>query len=283
MQEILKVIDRLRGGKDQPGRLPLKELGFISCATTITVKHVPFYEPSITLIMSGRKNLYKDDESMSCEMGSLVTVPAPSSYNLKNEPDRRNQRYAALIIPFTADTLEHVRHTHHLLHDVKHDAIKLIKYEADDILFSAIHHYLTTLGDARLLKHRLMEILLILATKNPDILAYTLHRHSWSERVRAVIATDIARSWAIEEVSQRLATSESTLRRHLKKEDITFRELVYELRLTTALMQLLQTPHPINQIAYECGYKSVSNFSSNFHKRFGMSPKDIRLSVNESG
>ena len=109
-----------------------------------------------------------------------------------------------------------------------------------------------------------------------------LNQKSWSQRVRAILATDLARSWEINELCARLATTESTLRRNLKRENTGFRELLSDLRLSTALMQLLQTSRPVYQVAYDCGYQSVSRFSSNFHKRFGVPPRQFRESMDES-
>ena len=48
-------------------------------------------------------------------------------------------------------------------------------------------------------------------------------------------------------------------------------------------MQLLQTSSPVYQIAYDCGYQSVSRFTSNFRKRFGLPPTAIRASMEETG
>lgn len=172
--------------------------------------------------------------------------------------------------------------SHNLLYEVKREASGVLKFEADETLHASIDHYLTTVGNPRLLNHRLMEILLLLASKNSAILSYSLEGESWAQRVRAVLAADLAYGWDLKQVCARLATTESTLRRNLKREGISFRALVQELRLTTALMQLLQTSTPIYRIAYDCGYQSVSRFSANFHKRFGVPPKQFRESVSES-
>jgi AraC-like DNA-binding protein len=279
MKEIVKLVDSLRseGGANQ--KSPLKDLGFISCASAVHIRHVPFYDPCLILVLSGRKMLFDGDAKISGEAGSLLAVPGPSSFDLKNEPDPRTRKYSALIIPFKLELLERLTRSHNLLHEVQRQSVGILKYAPDDTLYSSIKHYLTTVGNARLLSHRLMEILLVLATKKPELLSFTLEQPNWSRRVRAILAADLAHAWDIGTVCQRLATTESTLRRHLKREDTSFRELLYELRLATALMQLLQTSLPVYRIAYDCGYQSVSRFTSNFRKRFGLPPKALRASV----
>jgi AraC-like DNA-binding protein len=280
MREILRLIESLRSRENGANqKSPLKDLGFISCASAVHIKHVPFYDPCLILVLSGRKVLFDGDRQESCMAGHLLAVPGPSSFDIRNEPDPQLKRYSALIIPFKLDLLERLTRSHSLLHEVQQGPVGVLKFTPDDMLYASIKHYLMTTGSARLLSHRLMEILLILATQKPALLSYSLQRKSWSQRVRTILAADLSLAWDIGQVCSRLATTESTLRRNLKREDTSFRELLYELRLSTALMQLLQTTLPIYRIAYDCGYQSVSRFTSNFHKRFGLPPKELRASM----
>lgn len=283
MNNIIKMVEALLSDKSAANRKsPLKNLGFVSCANTIHIKHVPFYDPCLILVLSGRKVLFEDQKPVYCEAGKIIAVPAPSSFDLRNEPDPRTKKYNAIIIPFKLDVLERLGRMHTLVHEVQRDPVGILKFDPDDTLYTSIEHYLTTLDNPKLLNHRLMEILLILVSNNTALLSYDLHRNSWSQRVRAVVAADLAQVWEISEVCSRLATTESTLRRNLKREDTSFRELLYELRLSSALMQLLQTTLPVYRVAYDCGYQSVSRFTSNFRKRFGVPPTQFRTSLSES-
>ncbi len=282
MHDILHLIDALTSNAaDSNGKSPLRGLGVLSCANAVHIQHVPFYEPCIVLVLSGRKVIYDGATPIICEAGGLFAVPAPSSFDLRNEPDARSQRYRALIIPFTHELLERLGRAHTIAHDGGKQEIGVLTFTLDGILTASIKHYLTSMGDERLRTHRLMEVLLLLVNQNPALLSFALNQGSWSQRVRAIVATDLAESWDINAVCRRLATSESALRRHLKQENTGFRELLQEMRLTTALLQLMQTAQPVYQIAYDCGYQSVSRFSSNFHKRFGLPPRAFRESLDE--
>ncbi len=282
MNDILHIIESLKSQAYHPNGLSaLNGLGFISCANAVHIKHVPFYQPCIILVLAGRKMFFHAGKSITCDTGYVLTVPAPASFDLKNEPDIRSKQYRALIIPFAHDLLERLEQAHNMAAHGRPQETRILKFAPEDALMASIKHYLTSMHDDSLRSHRLMEILLALVNKNPELLAYAVHRKSWSQRVRAIVATDLAEPWGINEICQRLATTESTLRRHLKQEKTGFRELVYEMRLSTALMQLLQTSLPVYQIAYHCGYRSVSRFSSNFHKRFGLPPRAFRESMEE--
>lgn len=283
MKELLAIVESLRAARADPnGKSPVENFGFISCATAVRIKHVPFYEPCVILVLSGRKTIVDGRRPVVGEAGDVLTVPAPGSFDLRNEPDPRGKPYRALIIPFKNDVLAQLIRTHDIAQDGKRRSIQILKFNRDETLLASVKHYLSSSGDRTLMAHRLMEILLILAGTDPRLLSYSLNGASWSQRVRVVLGADVAHPWDIGELCGRLATSESSLRRHLKKENTGFRELLYELRLTMALMKLLQTAQPVYQIAYECGYQSVSRFTNNFHKRFGLPPRQLRESMTES-
>lgn len=235
------------------------------------------------MVLSGRKLVFDEQRPITCEAGNIITVPAPSSYDLRNEPDGLRNRYRALVIPFKHKHLEHLRDMHGISHEEHHNQIKVLKYESDEILLATVQHYLECPDDARILKHRLTEILLILMEQDNRLMSYAIAGDSWSLRVRSILSGDLVHEWKIGEVSERLATSETTLRRKLREEDASFREILFELRLASGLMQLLQTSMPVYQVAFDCGYQSVSRFTSNFRKRFGLSPTELRGSVGEKG
>jgi len=283
MNQLDSLIESLRAPSGGAiSKTALKHLGFFSCANRLDIKHLPFYEPCIILVLSGRKVLFEGQTPVVCEAGAVMTVPGPSSHDLRNEPDPRTKRFRALLIPFKTEHLERLIRNYGLVHEVPYKPVGILKFAPDEELNASITHYLTSDGNPKLFTHRLLEILLVLATRNPALLAYVLQQGGWSGRVRALLSSDLAHTWDIGDVCGQLATTESTLRRNLKREDTGFREILQDLRLTTALMQLLQTPSPINRIAYDCGYQSVSRFTSNFHKRFGVPPSQVRTAVNES-
>lgn len=281
MADLLTLVESLQ---QRPvganGKSALADLGFIACAQTVTIQHVPFFEPCLLLILAGRKSLFDAGAALHAQTGELIAVPGPASFDMCNEPDARSRKYRALVIPFSYEQLQDVC-TMHALTAAPH-AGGALKFARDAVRDDTIAHYLHSLDDKRLRSHRLMEILLFLATADARLLGFAQAQATWSQRVRGLIATDLARAWDIADVCKQLATSESSLRRHLKREHTGFREVLNELRLSSALTQLLQTSQPIYQVAYDCGYQSVSRFSNNFHKRFGLPPRDLREAVTGS-
>lgn len=284
MKELLKILDsQAAGSLDPNGKTQVRNFGLISCGNTVHIRHVPFDSPCIILVLSGRKLMFEKGREIICEAGSVLTIPGPESYDLRNEPNPRTGRYRALVIPFESSDLERLQQMHRLTLQGSEDLPRILYFDKNTELNAALENYLRNDNDEYLLNHRLLEVLLILTQQDRRLLTYTLSAINWNQRVRAVLAVDLSKKWEINEVCRQLATSESALRRHLKNEQTGFRDLLGEQRLTKALMQLLQTSSPVTQVAYDCGYQSVSRFSSNFRKRFGLPPAAFRESMNENG
>ncbi len=55
-----------------------------------------------------------------------------------------------------------------------------------------------------------------------------------------------------------------------------FVEYLNEIRVSNACKYLIETDLGISEIAYECGYKTASNFNKLFKKLIGTTPKEYR-------
>lgn len=284
MNQLLETAERISASNQASnGKTAMEHLGFIFCGNRVQIRHVPFFDPCIIVILSGEKTIFDNQCPVTAGPGCAITVPAPSSYDLRNEPDKQNNRYRALVIPFTPNDLEQLSHLHGFGRSQHQEHHHVLKFDSSDQLTAAVQHYLDCPDDAQILKHRLIEILLHLTKQNTELLSYATTDESWAQRVRTIINNNIVYAWTAAEVSGRLATSETTLRRKLRHEETSFREILFEARLANGLMQLLQSSKPVYQVAFDCGYQSVSRFTSNFRKRFGLSPTELRSSMDENG
>ncbi|CNE35771.1 helix-turn-helix transcriptional regulator [Yersinia nurmii] len=125
-----------------------------------------------------------------------------------------------------------------------------------------------------IIRHRMVELLLWLAQRGVKFLikdAETL-----TEKVRCCLATDPHKIWTVAEVAERMSMSEVVLRRKLSAENVVLRNLMIDVRMTSALTLLQATDWPISLIANRVGYESSSRFAERFRKRFGFAPTAIR-------
>jgi AraC-like DNA-binding protein len=71
-------------------------------------------------------------------------------------------------------------------------------------------------------------------------------------------------------------TPQSFCRLFKKRTNKSFIEYLNEVRIAAACKYLLDTDWSISEIAYNCGYKTVSNFNKLFKSITGSSPKIYR-------
>lgn len=257
-------------------------LGLYACVQKLDIRHVPFDGPCLILVLSGRKILYTPDGPVAAQAGELLAVPGPAAYDLRNELAADGSLYRALVIAFGHEHLDRLRKLHGLTAPAGKQP-GVLRYRVGGDMLDAVRHYLAVPERQRQAEHRLLGLLLMLVEENPDLLAFQLAVPDWGGKVRAVLAEDLAREWDFADLCRRLAVGESTLRRHLGREGTSFRELLREARLGTALYRLQQGREPVQRIALDCGYRSVSRFTANFRERFGLTPTELRAAMAESG
>lgn len=95
-------------------------------------------------------------------------------------------------------------------------------------------------------------------------------------RVRKLIGSETSRRWTSVDIAQTLRVSEATLRRHLAEENVSFRELLQDVRMTQALTLLQSTDDSVLDVGLAVGYDSASRFAVRFRERFGFSPSAVR-------
>ncbi len=91
------------------------------------------------------------------------------------------------------------------------------------------------------------------------------------DRVRSHVVAG-PRGFQLEEVARRMALTPRTLRRRLREEGTTFREVIADVRKSLALDYLETSDVPLEQIAGLLGYEDASNFNRAFRRWVGDSP-----------
>lgn len=95
-------------------------------------------------------------------------------------------------------------------------------------------------------------------------------------RVRELIAFHLKDDPSLERIARALHQSERTLRRRLREEGLSFRELLNQVRRDKALYYLEHTSARIGEIASELGYRDIACFRHAFKDLMGSSPRAWR-------
>ncbi len=79
-----------------------------------------------------------------------------------------------------------------------------------------------------------------------------------------------------ESIARQLGLSRRSLHRHLGEEGIRFSALLDDCRFRVARHALVDTSHPLAQIAFELNYSDQTAFERAFKRRTGMTPRQYR-------
>ena len=79
-----------------------------------------------------------------------------------------------------------------------------------------------------------------------------------------------------QEAADHLAMSERTLRRHLVREGITYKQVILDFRMEIAASFVRNKAVPLLEASYASGYSDPANFHRAFSKYFGSTPKQYR-------
>jgi AraC-like DNA-binding protein len=101
-------------------------------------------------------------------------------------------------------------------------------------------------------------------------------RSGASGRVRQVLLEDISERPSFESVAKRLSTTQRTLRRQLRTEHTSFRELLDELRMQLAIKYLRDTDMTSEDIAVAIGFSDAANFRHAFRRWTAESPSEFK-------
>jgi len=104
------------------------------------------------------------------------------------------------------------------------------------------------------------------------------------KRVLSLLEEQYRTPPSVEQLADAVGLSASRLA-HLFRSEVgrSIQSYIVERRLQMAAMLIMQTDERISQIAYGVGFGDVSNFNHSFKRRFGMSPRQYRLSHDLKG
>jgi AraC-like DNA-binding protein len=110
-----------------------------------------------------------------------------------------------------------------------------------------------------------------------------MHRRTGvAGRVREILLQTLANAPGLDEIAEHLGTTTRTLRRQLRDENVSFRQLIDELRTHIAMKYLLETTMTNEDIAFALGFSDAANFRHAFRRWTKKTPREFRLMKSHS-
>jgi AraC-like DNA-binding protein len=110
---------------------------------------------------------------------------------------------------------------------------------------------------------------------NGQIAEFQFHR-GLAGKIRQNLMLNLMQPMNLEDVAKNLNMSARTLRRKLREEDTSFRQLVDELRRDLALKYLRDTDLTVEDIAETLGFSDAANFRHAFRRWTNAAPHEFR-------
>ncbi len=278
------LIDALRPLAERDTRLLLEneDPPFISAFVARrreTISELSMPAAGLVIVIEGRKEVLWGAKRNIYQAGDAFVLPAGSEVDVVNEPDTDTGIYRALFVRFSrALVIEAARLWPQL---ATRDVPLVSSITISPTLCSAIIHSGEALArplelSRRVVDHRVLEVLLILAEQGALPLTPKYVDGSVTEAVRLLIRHRLDRAWSTAAVAASLSMSEATLRRRLRDENHSLRALLLAERMQAAYLILSDRDADVADAVAATGYASRSHFTRHFQDAFGQAPSSVR-------
>jgi len=248
---------------------------------TETIQSIHMPVAGLLVVLEGIKKIGWAGRTYTYSPGQAFALPTGAPVDVVNEPDPRSGMYRALFLGFSTDLLTEARRRWSALAagHVAVDPTVPIK----PALASAILHTSEALAgniavSYRVTEQRILEVLLLMAESGAAPLRPDIKTGSISDAVRSRVRDQPGHAWCAAAIAADLCKSEPTMRRMLRQEGTSFRQIVAEERMRAARLALLSGTSTVAEAAVIAGYDSLSHFSKRFHETFGCTPSHCRAS-----
>lgn len=263
---VAALLDKLAAGAD-------RRLNCLSARYEHTVHAVHVDQPTISVVLRGRKTVQTPEARYVLLPGDLLAMAAGAHFDAAHEPDAAGNPYQTLSFPICDPVLKSARL---LLARLPVDRAKRVHSHARASLQPELDTMLQALlgEDETRASLAVLGLVMRLVLGGFDNLLLPPNPGP-AARIRRWVTEDPARDWHSADFEERLNLGGATLRRHLAREHTTLRAVVLDARLNCALNWLYTTHWPLKTVASRAGYRSVESFSQRFRERFGLDPSAI--------
>jgi AraC-like DNA-binding protein len=260
------LINTIKATMNEKQKLPFS---VYSSVKEQCILNVPIVKPMLIVVLSGTKALGKNNEII-CHAGDFIFLSDSPSINMRNIPD--NEEYFALLIEFDYQDINRFNKP------VSFMQRNYCKGQTSLVLKQCLQQFIESAKWApeplwQTRKKEIIELLCLMG--HQDILSMFANA-KLSHQLHDIFYEHVSEDLTMGVICDKLAMSESTLRRKLKAEGTSIQAIKDQTRLGAGLHFLQTTQYSIGLIAEKCGYQSQSRFTDRFKSRFGLTPSDLR-------
>lgn len=247
-------------------------------------------EFELTSIIRGNGKRYTGSRMDDFASGDLVLLGPNLPHCWKLQCDENEAgKSGAIVVQFSADFLGESFFGHDELQLIN----RLLKKSTAGICFTGktrdvvnkkllklsaeADHFKTLIGLLEILQELALTKEYLLLDEQRETAGQHLHEQERINPVFAYLVENFRKQVSLEEAAAIANMTPNAFCKFFKKiTRKTFMETVIVYRLNYAIQQLVQTDHPISQIAFDSGFGDVSHFYKTFKQNIKVSPLNYR-------
>jgi AraC-like DNA-binding protein len=244
------------------------------------------YDPVICLIIQGCKEVvFGDNETICVEAGQSIIVSHSTPVSSRIVKANAKNPYLAIIFGIEIKALQLLYHeiNYNKTHEGSVQALKV--GQTDDSLADALKRYLE-LSEKPQEAHILAPLIrkeiyfrLLMASHGSTLRQLIINDSHAFQIMKATvyIKENFDKALAMPEVASITGMSLPSFYNHFKSiTGLSPLQYQKELRLTRAQQLLKEQVLSVTSVAFEVGYESPTQFSREFTRKFGVTPKNIQ-------
>ncbi|MBF7681909.1 helix-turn-helix transcriptional regulator [Acinetobacter sp. B5B] len=235
---------------------------------TQVIRNVPISKPLLIFVLSGVKEFGQHGD-VQCLSGEFILLSTTKQIDMRNIPDQDD--YVAVLIDFDYDDFNGLPQS-------VGECQPYIRGTISPMLGTSLIQLieLSLIAPLSVMVARKKELLKLIYYSGYTNICQLYKDLTVSEKVYALLSTNMSKDWTVKQIASSLFMSPSTLRRKLKNESESLYGIKHRIRLGYGLHLVQATKMRIGDIALECGYMSQSRFTAQFKQLFTMTPREIR-------
>lgn len=283
IKEIISIIEKMSLSEGvNPTKINL--LSIRKHSFPITAHSI--FKPLFCLNLQGDKSLVVGDKEYRYNQGQYILASADLALTGHVKRVSKEKPFYGVIIDLDPIMIVEVLNEITLANSKNSKPKKAVSVrDADEKILDAIKRLLETLGqneDSKVLsKLYIKEIIYLLLSNNKDDAIIQMGMiGSQFQRIKSSVThiiTNFQDKINVDDLAQKAAMSSSSFHKYFK--DVTGLSPIQfqkKTRLMNARRHIISSSKDIAEIAFEVGYESPSQFSREYSRQFGLSPKEER-------
>lgn len=243
------------------------------------------YRPLLCMVMQGAKEVMAGTHRVHCPAGHAIIVSHDLPVLSRITEASPDKPYAAFVLPIDLGLLRSFYDLVPDFDDGQQDMAALRSYPADAGLTGAVARFLALAGGdvaAALLGPILLREIhaRLLVSAQGGILRRFLRRDDPSNHLARAIASirsSINEPLSVSDLAAQAGMSKSSFHAHFKAvTGQTPGQYQKDVRLLEARRLVMESSDAISSVAFDVGYESPAQFSRDYARKFGHSPREDR-------